>query len=234
MQTVHYFITFYNDYLSTHIGLFCEDRCIDCCTLSNKVASSEIFSACDILFTKNNLTINQCAFIAAHQGPGPFTTLRVILASVNGLAYSTQLPLVGVNGLEALIIEQHNALFDYTVALLNAYCNDVYYALYHEKTGSRQTGCLPFHELQTQLNQLPPSKIQCVGNAVTLYEKDLTTSPSHHTITCKPTLLYASLEAIGATAWHNWCNKKSCSDELAALYLKQSPVYHTVLTNKNV
>ncbi len=43
------------------------------------------------------------AFIAAHQGPAPFTTLRVCLTTVNGFAFATGMPLIGINGLQELV-----------------------------------------------------------------------------------------------------------------------------------
>ena len=75
------------------------------------------------------------AFLAVNQGPGAFTSLRVIIASINGLALGdAQKRLIGVDGLDALAQEAHqkyikdqNALL---VPLLNAYNSEVYYGVY--------------------------------------------------------------------------------------------------------
>ena len=57
------------------------------------------------LLTQNSLALSDLKFIAANRGPGPFTTLRTVLASVNGLAFATKLPLIGVDSLDAMLHE---------------------------------------------------------------------------------------------------------------------------------
>ena len=57
------------------------------------------------MLKQHALTFSGLAFIAAHQGPAPFTTLRVCLTTVNGFAFATQVPLIGVNGLKELVDE---------------------------------------------------------------------------------------------------------------------------------
>ena len=69
------------------------------------------------MLKNSRLTFRRFAFVAAHQGPAPFTTLRVCLTTVNGFAFATGVPLIGVNGLQELIV-QHKRADSITVALL--------------------------------------------------------------------------------------------------------------------
>lgn len=54
------------------------------------------------LFKQHSITINDLDFIALDQGPGAFTSLRATIASCNGLSFASNVPLIGIDGLDAL------------------------------------------------------------------------------------------------------------------------------------
>jgi tRNA threonylcarbamoyladenosine biosynthesis protein TsaB len=56
-----------------------------------------------------DLTLRDLSLLAVGLGPGPFTGLRVGLATIEGLAFATGLPVVGVSGLEALAVAASRA-----------------------------------------------------------------------------------------------------------------------------
>lgn len=99
-----------------------------------------------IIYLDNFMKKNQCSiydldFIALDQGPGAFTSLRATIASCNGISFASGIPLIGIDGLNALskeIADFYSAYIDslfkvnkniLLVALLNAYNNDVYYSI---------------------------------------------------------------------------------------------------------
>jgi tRNA threonylcarbamoyl adenosine modification protein YeaZ len=54
--------------------------------------------------TACGLTLRDVTLLVVGLGPGPFTGLRVGLATIEGLAFATGLPVVGVSGLDALAL----------------------------------------------------------------------------------------------------------------------------------
>lgn len=155
MATQEHFLVCTNDYKMSSVGLFRNFECIDSCTCDNKLASKQFFIFIDELLQRNNLSLQGCSFLAVNQGPGPFTTLRVIIASINGLAFATKKPLVGINSLETFVREQSETAYDYVIALNNAYCDDVYYAILDTKKNECISGCAPFENIIEMLNNLP-------------------------------------------------------------------------------
>jgi tRNA threonylcarbamoyladenosine biosynthesis protein TsaB len=57
-----------------------------------------------------DLTVRDLTLLAVGLGPGPFTGLRVGLATIEGLAFATGLPVVGVSGLDALAVAASHAV----------------------------------------------------------------------------------------------------------------------------
>lgn len=256
MGTAEHFLVCTNDYHVTSVGLFraCVgvDRAamepfrtfelLGSCSCDNKQASKKIFLFIDELLKKNNLTLEDCSFFGANLGPSPFTTLRTVIASINGLAFATKKPLVGVNGIETLarervqsqrhIIEYSEGVLEpfldiYIIALNNAYNNDVYYAFFDIKKRSCMSGCASFDAVIDMINQLPSTYgIEIIGNIAQEKRTELETRIDiNHTIYIDEIAPEsASLEALGKQAYQQWRNKQNIAVQLTPLYLKQYTV----------
>src|SRR5581483_212122 len=98
------FLTIHTGYQNVELGLFQEKRCIARAREQNKRISKYFLSFLQELLSAHNVLIEDLTFIAANQGPAPFTTLRVMLASINGLSFATNIPLVGVDCLYAFVL----------------------------------------------------------------------------------------------------------------------------------
>lgn len=155
-------------------------------SISHHHASTELLPLIEKLCAEHNLSIRELTAIAVNVGPGPFTTMRSVIATINGLAYAAQIPLLPVNGIAAFVKAHKKKEYTHTCALLNAFCNDVYYALYDYATDTISSGCCSIeYWMQEHLNFLkthPHVRINYIGNGCTLYQKELATQFGMHTI----------------------------------------------------
>ena len=114
------FLVFNVRYSDVEIALYRDQSCAKKIVTSTKKISSEILYIIEDIVKTHNIKFNELSFICANQGPAPFTSLRVVLTTINGINYSTSIPLIGINGLEALLKESKSQYI--TVGLLNAFC----------------------------------------------------------------------------------------------------------------
>lgn len=70
-------------------------------TSKNKHSEWLVYSL-DWLFSSLNMNLKQVELIGIVIGPGSFTALRVGLATAKGLAFPLNIPIVGVNSIEAI------------------------------------------------------------------------------------------------------------------------------------
>lgn len=91
--------------------------------------AEKLINSIDQVLKDANLSLQDLDGIAISIGPGSFTGLRIGLSSVKGLAFSTQIPIVAVNTLDALA---HQALYwNYQICpLIHAQADEAYTALY--------------------------------------------------------------------------------------------------------
>lgn len=127
------FLAINSGYTHFDIGLYKDNSLIESITEANKKISKELIYLLSSLLNKHKIDISDLDFIATNQGPGPFTSLRAILTTINGISFIKNIPLVGINGIEAFL-EQESIDKKNVIVLLNAFCKDVYYALKNEGT----------------------------------------------------------------------------------------------------
>ena len=181
-------------------------------------ASRLLITAIDSLLAAHNLTRSQLNFIAVNQGPGPFTTLRTVLSTVNGLAYALSVPLIGVDGLAAFADEVYTG--GVTAVMLNAFNHDLYFAL---KIGDTivdrgcKNGAMLIAQLKSALSGKP---IFCVGNRVELWRSALEAELSGQLIIPDPMPQTVSIKQVAAVAQRQWQEGVPGSTSLMPTYLK--------------
>ncbi len=85
------------------VALMTEQMLVAEYTLTTKLTHAErLFSAIDHLFQTAALPLNELGGIAVARGPGSFTGLRIGVTTAKSLAYSLNIPVVGVSSLDAL------------------------------------------------------------------------------------------------------------------------------------
>ncbi len=80
----------------------------------------------DELFEKSGLSFGDLDAVAVSQGPGSYTGLRIGVSTAKGIAYALEIPLIGINTLQAMAASQSVAPGDYVVAVLDARRKEVY------------------------------------------------------------------------------------------------------------
>ena len=170
-------------------------------------ASSKLILAIDFLLKKASLKLSDLEVIIVNQGPGPFTTLRTVISTINGLAFATNLKIIGVNGLKALINYDLKDIAYPKVILFNAFANDVYFAI--KTADSLELGVDTVDNLILKLNNLKSFFI--AGNGFSLH-KDKFNSFDYQEIFPS----YPTLDAI----YYESHNQPSF-DQVLPLYLKQ-------------
>ncbi len=211
-----FFLAIQCTYESLEIGLYQGTTALDYMVEPKITASKYIIVHINTILTRNNITIKDLSFIAASQGPAPFTSLRVVLATVNGLQYATNLPLIGIDGLAVFINTYYQP--PCTLALLNAYNNDCYYAL--RCNDSIKIGCKNIDTLLEEMRPCIQQHVQyCIGNAALLFAQKIKTINSSIEIP-EHIPLYPPLDAIAQTALTQYRSTTNVHKQLFPLYLK--------------
>ncbi|MEX0939841.1 MAG: tRNA (adenosine(37)-N6)-threonylcarbamoyltransferase complex dimerization subunit type 1 TsaB [Candidatus Babeliales bacterium] len=214
------FLAMQTTYDHLEIGLVHDTEIIDNITEDKKKASSLIILCIEELLKKNNRSLDDLSFIATNQGPAPFTSLRVVIATANGLSFASQLPLVGVDGLLGLFEEYTSNDWPYTVALLNAFNNDIYFGI-QQPHKPIETGYENIEVFISRLSaQLETNKIRFIGNGAALFKDHIYKVFEERAFFPEPLPFYVSLKQLAQQAFYKWQEKK-ISYQLLPLYLKQ-------------
>ena len=131
------FISIQGSYNKLELAIFKNNKCLSLIREDNIKASSLLIPLITKILNENSLNISDIQFIAIDQGPGAFTSLRVAIATVNGISFANKIPLIGIDGLDALAQEtlknflsnSNQTCPDILITLLNAYNNDVYFSI---------------------------------------------------------------------------------------------------------
>lgn len=234
-------------YECCEVGIFNNTDLIASCKIDKLRVSADLIPEINTLLSDNNLKLNDLSCIGINKGPGPFSTLRVIIATVNGLSFGTGIPLIGIDGLHALLLENSSSDFPLTVALLNAYNNDVYYGFDAQTEFSlRQLEAQPIttdrlsenkenkpaeHNLMTGcknielfLNELvaqfPGKTIRFIGQGTTVFAQQIRTIVGAQAYIPEPPLHNCTLEQLARMAHHAYVHKSCLSTQIHPIYLK--------------
>jgi tRNA threonylcarbamoyladenosine biosynthesis protein TsaB len=201
------FIAIQGSYTTLKLALFKGNFCFEQIEEINKKASSLLIPLIKTLLEKHKIQLCNLDFISTDQGPGAFTSLRVTISTVNGISFAQHIPLIGIDGLKALAQETN------ATPLLNAFNNEVYYALPHAKG---------YKKIEMVLQEIQASKqkeIYFSGNGAVLHKSLITQTLTNKKIsfimqnTC-------STQQIAKMALQFWQQKKNMKNKLYPLYLK--------------
>jgi len=220
LASVPTYLSVQSTYTHVEIALIEQEQTVDHTACAKQDASRDFIVHLGELLERNNLVVADLPFIAVNQGPGPFTTLRTVLASVNGLSFATNIPLIGIDGLDAGLDELANRECPVNIYLLNAFNRDVYFGIHRD--GTRQKGYQKIDTLLAELHdQYPATPLNFFGNGAELYVRDIRYQLSGRAIFADPMPQICSVTQIGKMGLALWHKKAPTAQQLLPLYLKQ-------------
>ncbi len=216
------FVSIQGSYSQLQISLFQGSSCLQTIIKDDVKASSHLVPYLDELLANHSLSLKDLDFIAVDYGPGAFTSLRVIIATVNGISFASQKPLIAVDGLEALwqqTRDEQNISDDaLLVCLLNAYNNDVYYLAQSGAGGIKS--CEKIDVVLEKLAERSEQELLFVGNAVEMHADLIQEKLGDKKIQFIQNPPVASSEQIGSMALHNWESEKNTMLRIVPNYMK--------------
>ena len=187
-----YFITIQYPYQYLTISLSDNTTMVETQTISKFQAISLLIPTLKTMLDARNLTLADIACIGINTGPGPFNTLRSIIATANGISFAKQIPLVGCNGLDLMLQEtdDHNA-----VVILDAFGSDVYFAI----KSSGTSGYNSIENLVTELNHSEQKTIIFIGNGAIKHQEYITNNFAGSAIFTNDCLFASPQSLVNAT-----------------------------------
>jgi tRNA threonylcarbamoyl adenosine modification protein YeaZ len=195
---MHY-IAIQHTYDTFEIALFADNICIEKVQEDKRHTSKLLIPLLEKLLSKHAIPFAELSFCAVNCGPGPFSTLRSIIATVNGLHCATNIPLISIDGLEATFLEFRDLQYENTVVLLNAFNDESYYLI---ACGDKiiSTGYKKTELLKQEIAEQFPANIHIIDNQL------------------------CSIEIIGKLGYKKFIAKEAMPDYLMPLHLKKHAV----------
>ena len=217
---MHY-IAIQNTYDIFQVALFKNHQLVDTIQEDKRHTSSLLLCSLEKLLKRNGTSLHAISFCAVNCGPGPFSTLRSVLATINGLHLATHIPLICIDGLKATFDELYDQSYDYTVVLLNAFSNEVYYLLAEGNTiiasGYKEINSL----LANIASRTQDKKINFIGNGAVLHQQSIEDLFKNMTLQQSSMCSIAQIGSIGLKMFE--ANNYSLG-YLKPLYLKKHAV----------
>ncbi len=214
-------------YTSLEIALFSDQKMFTFASEDKVRASKNVIPLIAYTLEKVGIALEKLSFIAVNQGPGPFTTLRVAIATANGISFASKIPLIGTDALD-VFLQEHAPVpataetAQPTLVLFNACNNDVYFA-WQQSAKNLLKGYKNIDTLLAQVySKSTGQKILFMGNGVALHQQKIKDVFGAHAHIPEPLPVTTSIEQMGTLALKKWHAKEGLATQLMPLYLKQA------------
>lgn len=156
-------------YESIEIALCSESTIVEKKSIHKFEAIKLLIPTIDTILKDNNLTLKNLTCVAINRGPGPYNTLRSIIATVNGFFFTQKINIVELEALPLLLKDKQEP----TVALLNAFSKRVYYGIKQNNTIVQ--GVCSVQDLPKVLeqNNFNKNAATFIGNGIEVYKDEL-------------------------------------------------------------
>lgn len=108
-------------------ALWLDGTLLERVVLAGQTHSQLLLPQCQSLLAEAGVDLGKLDGIAFGMGPGSFTGLRIACAVAQGLAYAADLPVIGINSLQAMAADSGG---DKVLVCLDARMGEVYHAAY--------------------------------------------------------------------------------------------------------
>jgi tRNA threonylcarbamoyladenosine biosynthesis protein TsaB len=88
--------------------------------------AEKLLDLVDAVMKQAELRMSDLDAVAVSQGPGSYTGLRIGVSTAKGIAYALEIPLIGINTLQAMAASQLINQGEFVVAVLDARRKEVY------------------------------------------------------------------------------------------------------------
>ena len=229
MQQKIFFLSIEGSFSTLSVALYQNLNVIEKISSDNLKASSSLICILETLLKKNSVKLSDVSFIAVNQGPGAFTSLRVVIATINGISFSTGTPLIGVDGLDSLsatLIKQHKKKTDILIPCLNAYGNDIHFSInkIDKNLNLKKIYKNQYKKIDALIKiintEFQGQKILIGGNGASLHKEQLINEITNSEIIFDTKTKTTSTEQIATLALEKWNQTNKGSKKLLPLYLK--------------
>ncbi len=187
-------------------------------TLNRRLSSSIMPSIQEIL-DKSKMPLARLDGFAVGLGPGSFTSLRVGLSTIKGLAFAVHKPVVGVPSLDVLAmnVPEENA----RICTLCDAKRDLVYACLYDKKGMnlKRNSEYLLTDIQDVLRRIK-GDVTFIGDGLALYKRDIDKAKGITPKFLDKGNIFPQARSLAYLAWQRFMKKKFDNiDQLVPLYL---------------
>jgi tRNA threonylcarbamoyl adenosine modification protein YeaZ len=216
------YMCLHTTYSNIEVALATETHRLSHFSLAKEFANTQLIPSINNSLQLNKTKLTDISCIIVNQGPAPYTSLRTIIATANGISFTTKIPLAGIHGLQAFIDEYSDPSHIPTVVLLNAFNKSVYYAIQYDTQHTPDIGYEPIETCIQRIKKQFHSKIRFLGNGTDLYQQELINNFGQQAYIPTPCPSTVSLDQILKNGIKNWETQCNIQQSLEPLYLKKS------------
>ena len=189
---------------------------------ANLESSATLLPALQTLLAAQNLTAKEITAVAVALGPGSFTGIRVGIATTEGLAMPSHLPVFGISTLDGLAENlRSGGLHGEALCLIDAQRGECFVGQYFIEKEIFQETAPPLILKVERLVDFITNKVWVVGGGFTKYEKEIKTSLGDKGKWVDGTFHDPQAMSIARLAYRQWnSGLRPSLDTLKPLYLR--------------
>jgi tRNA threonylcarbamoyl adenosine modification protein YeaZ len=213
------FLAMHSTYHTVEYALYHGQKVVECVTLDKVHASSRLVPSLQQLLIHHACPLSDLTYITVNRGPAPFTTLRTLITTINGIRFARHVPLIGIDGFAIWFCMLPDTTYD-TAIIMNAFNQEIYIALRQAGSSAYQSWYGPVPQVIQQLQATITTKLVLAGNALPLYHGIFEQTMRDRVLFNEINFMTDSLHYSALLSLQAWHDDKQSSMPLTPLYLK--------------